>query len=154
MNQLDIYTDGSCHTQLKIGAWGAILILNDREISLSGIATHTTHNRMELEAVIHAIQYIKDSDIETEKINVFTDSQYVMNLNKRKARFERQAYLTGSGNPVRNADLIKTFYNLTNSRPVHLVKVVAHQKQGPQVNHNRRVDKLVRKILRHNLKGE
>jgi ribonuclease HI len=38
-----IYTDGSCHTQQQIGAWSAIILVDDEKIILSGIETNTTH---------------------------------------------------------------------------------------------------------------
>ena len=55
----EIYTDGSCHTQHKIGTWVAIILMDTEKKILSGTVKDTTHNRMELMAVVKAIEYIK-----------------------------------------------------------------------------------------------
>ena len=57
----EIYTDGSCHTQKRIGAWVAIILTGTEKKVLSGIVQDTTHNRMELYAVIKGIEYIKNN---------------------------------------------------------------------------------------------
>ena len=48
MNSAEIYTDGSCHTQQCIGAWAAIILIDQQKIVLSGRENDTTHNRMEI----------------------------------------------------------------------------------------------------------
>ena len=59
--QVVIYTDGSCHSQSRAGAWVAILLMGMDKIVLSGQEADTTHNRMELVAVINALTYLKTS---------------------------------------------------------------------------------------------
>ena len=59
-NEITIYTDGSCHAQKRIGAWAAIVIINIEKIVLKGVEINTTHNRMELMAVIKAIEYVNN----------------------------------------------------------------------------------------------
>jgi len=56
--KFEIYTDGSCHTQLCIGAWASIILVDDKKIVLSGKEFNTTHNRMEILAVIKSIKYL------------------------------------------------------------------------------------------------
>ena len=51
-----IYTDGSCNPEYKIGAWAVVLFVEDEKIVLSGTAEQTTHQRMELTAVIRAFE--------------------------------------------------------------------------------------------------
>ena len=58
LNIIKVYTDGSCHTQLKCGAWAAVIINNSSEYIIKGTATNTTHNRMELQAIINAVEYV------------------------------------------------------------------------------------------------
>jgi ribonuclease HI len=55
----EIYTDGSCHTQLCIGAWAAIILIDEEKITLSGKDLDTTHNRMEILAVTEALEYLR-----------------------------------------------------------------------------------------------
>ena len=78
-----IYTDGSCHTQHQIGGWAAILFINEKKIILSGTETNTTHQRMELVAVIKAIEYIQKHDKSVKKIHIISDSQYIIGLTSR-----------------------------------------------------------------------
>ena len=58
----EIYTDGSCHTQHCIGAWASIVFIGNEKIILSGKEINTTHNRMELLAVINAVEYIQNNN--------------------------------------------------------------------------------------------
>ena len=61
---VEIYTDGSCHTQFLIGAWAAIIFISGEKIILSGIENYTTHNRMELMAVIKALEFIRAAQLQ------------------------------------------------------------------------------------------
>lgn len=144
----EIYTDGSCHTKYKIGTWVAILLVDTGKEILSGTAKNTTHNRMELKAVIEAIEYIKNHYSNTITIKVYTDSQYVTGLPVRKEKLLKDDFTTGKGNPLQNADLVKTFFETISKLSVELVKIKAHQKKTYVVNYNREADMLSRKLLR------
>ena len=68
-----IYTDGACKGNPGPGGWGALLIFDGREKELFGGEPHTTNNRMELTAVIRALEALKRAcDVE-----LYLDSQYV-----------------------------------------------------------------------------
>ena len=56
---IEIYTDGSCHSQQLIGAWAALVFINGEKTILKGTEKETTHNRMELLAVINAIKHVE-----------------------------------------------------------------------------------------------
>lgn len=139
-----IYTDGSCHTQLLTGAWGALIFIGDEKLILSGSEINTTHNRMELKAVIEAIKYVKKE--ENYCFEIYSDSQYVVNLISRKERFKTKNYLTNSGNSIRNVDLVKELLDLIERYNPVFIKVKAHQKNGDPFN--REVDLLVRQLVR------
>ncbi len=145
---IKIYTDGSCHTQQKTGAWAAILLIDQQEVVLQDVVLETTHNRMELLAPIKAIEYLKTQKIAFESLSIFSDSQYVVNLLLRKERLQQSAFCTKKGTPIRNADLVKTLIKYLDCENIHLVKVKAHQKKTEQINYNRKVDQLARKSLR------
>src|SRR5260370_13828614 len=68
-----IYTDGACKGNPGPGGWGAILQMDGKEKELFGGETQTTNNRMELTAVIRALELLKRPC----HIEVYTDSQYV-----------------------------------------------------------------------------
>ena len=72
---IQVYTDGSCHTQLEIGAWVAIIIIDHDKLLLSGLADNTTHHRMELMAVLKAMEWIVTNRNTRIDINVITESQ-------------------------------------------------------------------------------
>ncbi len=145
-NLIRIYTDGSCHTQLLVGAWAAIIFAGDNKIILKDWENNTTHNRMELLAVIFAIEKIDFLGMETEKIAVYSDSQYVVNLTGRKERLKRNNFITKKGTPIQNVDLIKKFIDQIETHDLEFVKVKAHQKDGDEIN--REVDILVRQLVR------
>ncbi len=146
---INIYTDGSCHTELKIGAWAAIILCPKESITLTGEAYDTTHNRMELLAAIEALNYIKkNSDLAQEQIVICSDSQYVVELLDRKDKLQAGNYLTKKGLPRQNADLVKQLISYMESLNLDFIKVKAHQKKTDTENYNRTVDKLSRKIVR------
>ncbi len=69
-----MYTDGACSGNPGNGGWGAYIEIDDKKIELSGSENNTTNNRMELKAVINALDYLN----EKRDIIIFTDSKYVM----------------------------------------------------------------------------
>ncbi len=145
LNSADIYTDGSCNTQNGLGAWVAILLWDKEKIVLSGTVPGTTHNRMELYAVIAGIRYAEKA---FTSLRIFSDSQYVTGLMARKEKLMAASFITNKGSEMRNADLLREFYTLSGQIELTFIKVKAHQKQGAELNYNIEADKLVRKIMR------
>ena len=143
-----IYTDGTCHTQHCLGAWVAIIFIACEKTILSGKDFNTTHNRMELTAVIKALQYINQCGKTLQSITVITDSQYVTGLQAREQKFTDRHFLTKKGNTVRNEDLVKQLLLLIKSMPVELIKIKAHQQKTADINYNIEADILCRNILR------
>ena len=151
---MTIYTDGSCHTQLLVGAWVALVYHKDSKIILQGIATETTHHRMELTAVIAALNYIKANNSAEEIATIVTDSQYVVGLKARKEKFAAQNYKTNKGNEIANADLVKEYLALEATMVVRLVKIKAHQQAGPDTDPNIEADALCRNLVRKIVAGK
>lgn len=143
---IEIYTDGSCHTQLLIGAWAALLFINNQKVILKGDETGTTHNRMELLGVIKAIEHVNNEGLGNSKLLVYSDSQYVVNLLTRKEKLKARNFITNKGTGIQNADLVKILINYIESHNLEFVKVKAHQKDGDKWN--REVDLVVRKMVR------
>ncbi|MRG43493.1 ribonuclease HI [Chitinophaga sp. SYP-B3965] len=136
---MDIYTDGSCNTQNLLGAWGAVILTPSSEkIVLSGKEVNTTHQRMELLAVIKALRFVG-----TGSVTVYSDSQYVTGLVGRK--LGAKGFMTKKGAAIRNADLVREFLALEAAMEVTFVKVKAH---GEGVPFNVEVDRLVRGLVR------
>ena len=148
---ITIYTDGSCHTQLKIGAWAAvILIANDKKI-LSGTVINTTHQRMELIAVIEALSYVQHHFAGVININLVTDSQYVVGLPGRMQKLQSANFITKQGQPIQNADLVQQLYKLSESLNIDFIKIQAHLKKKSEADYNIEVDKLCRKLVREHV---
>ena len=151
---LHLYTDGSCDVETNIGAWAAILLLQEEKVVLSGVEKDTTHNRMELLAAINAIHHLDKTQYSASEIIVFTDSQYIVGLPARKVKLQQSNFKTKTGKLIRNDDLLKQIFELLENRNLSFTKVKAHQRKTATHNYNREVDKLVRKTLRTFLKKE
>ena len=143
---VEIYTDGSCHTQQLVGAWVAIVLIGEEKIILSGTEKNTSHNRMELLAVINSLRFVSEKYSKAPLVTVVSDSQYVVGLNARKGKLMKQGFRTKSGKEITNLDLVKVFF--TFSEEVIFVKIKAHQKKTTEVNYNIEADLLVRSLMR------
>ncbi len=75
LKEVEIYTDGACKGNPGPGGWGAVLRYKGVEKEISGGERQTTNNRMELTAVISALELLKEGC----KVTLYTDSQYVCN---------------------------------------------------------------------------
>lgn len=148
INSADIYTDGSCNTQNGLGAWVAIILSGEEKTILSGKVPDTTHNRMELYAVIAGIRH---AGKDFRSLRIYSDSQYVTGLMERREKLMAAGFITSKGTELRNADLVKEFYALGGHIELTFIKVKAHQKKGVDVNFNIEADKLVRKIMREGI---
>lgn len=145
---ISIYTDGSCNTQLKVGGWAAILLIDKEKKVLQGSESNTTHNRMEMLAVIKSIEYVLENISKKSIIQVYTDSQYVFRIPERAEKLQSNNFITKKGSELNNKDLIQKLIELLNQHNIHIIKVKAHQKKTNTPNYNRDVDKLSRQIVR------
>lgn len=144
----EIYTDGSCHTQHCIGGWAAIIFIGKEKVTLCGTESHTTHNRMEILAVINAVEYVQNNYPQIKEISLVSDSQYVIGLMDRQFKFINNNFKTKAGKDIRNVDLVKRILGLANNMSIQFVKIKAHQKETEVVNYNIEVDKICRKLVR------
>ena len=97
-----IYTDGACKGNPGPGGWGALLRSGEHERELYGGEPATTNNRMELTAVIRALEALR----RPAEVEVYTDSEYVMKgITEWLAAWKRRGWKTVDRKPVKNADL-------------------------------------------------
>ena len=102
MSRLDIYTDGACRGNPGPGGWGAVLLCPPHRKELSGFEAGTTNNRMELMAVIGALEALK----RPVQANIYTDSQYVRRgITEWLAQWKARQWRTADRKPVKNQDL-------------------------------------------------
>jgi ribonuclease HI len=80
-HQLVVYTDGASRGNPGPGGYGAVLMWGDKRKELSAGYRLTTNNRMELMAVIAALESLTKQNI---PLTIFTDSQYVVNSIEKK----------------------------------------------------------------------
>ena len=104
---------------------------------------------MELQAVIKALLYVDKRGLEQQTLEIYSDSQYVVNLLGREEKLSSKNFMTAKGTPIQNVDLVLTLLALIKSHHIQFIKVKAHQKNG-DVN-NREVDIIVRQLVRKNL---
>ncbi|HSH50488.1 MAG TPA: RNase H family protein [Bacteroidales bacterium] len=145
---VEIFTDGSCNSKYKIGAWAAIIFYEGKKEILDGIEEDTTHNIMELMAVIEAIKYVIKTYPGFELIRICTDSQYAEKIPLRAKKLIATNFTTNKGNDIQNKNLVKTLILLIQKTNIEFVKVKAHQKLTATENYNREVDKHARKLVR------
>lgn len=102
MQQVTIYTDGACKGNPGPGGWGAWLQSGKHEKELFGGEALTTNNRMELMAVIEALQALKRPC----KVELYLDSQYVcQGITEWIHGWKAKGWKTAAKKPVKNADL-------------------------------------------------
>jgi len=146
---ITIFTDGSCHAQLKTGGWASIIIIDSNKIVLQGTTLETTHQRMELTAVLESLKYLERNGRIRQEIAIYSDSQYVVGLLKRKEGLLLSNYRTKKSKPVRNTDLVKELIDFMNLSNIHFIKIRSHQKlSDPESRLNREVDVLSRRNMR------
>jgi ribonuclease HI len=97
-----IHTDGACRGNPGPGGWAAVLRSGRHERELYGYEPDTTNNRMELFAVIQALEALtRPCDV-----RIVTDSQYVMKgVTQWMENWKRRGWRTAARTPVRNVEL-------------------------------------------------
>jgi ribonuclease HI len=102
VSTVTIYADGGCRGNPGPGGWGALLQAGENEKELWGGEAHTTNNRMELTAVIRALEALK----RPTTARVLTDSQYVQRgISEWIINWKKNGWRTSDKKPVKNADL-------------------------------------------------
>ncbi len=100
--RIHIYTDGACRGNPGPGGWGALLVAGERRKILYGGETGTTNNRMELTAVIEALNALNGR----RAVRLYTDSRYVMDgIRQWLPNWKKRGWKTAARKPVKNQDL-------------------------------------------------
>lgn len=116
-----IYTDGACSN--GHGGWAACLTWHSEVLNLAGNEDNTTNNRMELMAVIRALECLTTSC----EVDLYSDSQYVLNGIMSWAKmWRRTGWKTRKGDPVINKDLWERILELIAKHKIHTHWVKGH----------------------------
>ena len=120
LNLISIYTDGACAgNQFKenYGGWGVVIIKDNKILKKeSGAARKTTNNRMELFAIIKALEFIQqnESKLKLYQYGIHSDSAYIINCLHQKwyQKWQKNGWVTSKNKPVKNKDLwnVHEFY--------------------------------------------
>jgi ribonuclease HI len=137
---VEIYTDGACRGNPGPGGWAALLLAGGHEREISGAEAQTTNNRMELTAVIRALEALK-RPIEGA---IYTDSQYVrQGVLEWMPNWKARGWKTADRKPVKNQDLWQALDAL-----VVRHKLEWHWVKGHSGNvGNERVDELANRAI-------
>ncbi len=124
MKTIEIYTDGACSGNPGPGGWGAVLRYGKYQKEISGAEPNTTNNRMEITALIKALEMLK----EPCKVKVCTDSKYVCDsLSKGWAlSWKKKGWKKSDGKPALNSDLWEHLLNLVEIHDIEFTWVKGH----------------------------
>ncbi|MCW3122723.1 MAG: ribonuclease [Flavipsychrobacter sp.] len=120
MSQLIIYTDGAARGNPGPGGYGAVLHWGTIIKEISQGYKHTTNNRMELMAVIAALDLLKRGGLD---ITIYTDSAYIVNSVEKKWVF---GWVKKGFKGKKNADLWKEFLEHYKKNKIKFVWVKGH----------------------------
>ena len=120
---IEIYTDGACKGNPGVGGWGVLIEAGGRPIKLSGGEEMTTNNRMELTAVIRALEALEPG----ARARVHTDSQYVqLGIKEWIHSWKRRGWRTADRKPVKNDDLWRQLDALREKHEIEWLWVRGH----------------------------
>lgn len=131
-----VYTDGACSGNPGPGGWGAVLIWNGKEKELSGGDPQTTNNRMEMKAVIEALNALKKPCV----VKIHSDSALIINAFTQGwiENWQKRGWRKSDKKPVENKELWQDMLKAMEPHDVHWVKVKGHSG----IELNERADQL------------
>jgi ribonuclease HI len=137
---VEIYTDGACRGNPGAGGWAALLRRGPHEKEIHGAELETTNNRMELTAVIRALEALK----RPVAVRVYTDSEYVRRgITEWLAAWKVRGWRTADRKPVKNQDLWQRLDELAAPHRIEWHWVPGHSG----VPDNERVDRLANEAI-------
>jgi ribonuclease HI len=140
VSTVEIYTDGACRGNPGPGGWAAFLSVDGREKEIAGAEALTTNNRMELTAVIRALEALH----RPVSVRVFTDSQYVRRgITEWVTAWKARGWRTADRKSVKNLDLWQRLDELAARHEIDWRWVPAHAG----VPGNERVDRLANQAI-------
>jgi len=139
--KVEIFTDGACSGNPGPGGYGIILRFQGHEKEISGREPHTTNNRMELLAVIRALEALKSPC----EVILSTDSEYVQKgVTEWLPEWKKRGWKKANNKPVANQDLWQQLDAISQGHKIRWQWVKGHAKH-PE---NERCDQLARNALK------
>jgi len=124
MKNVQIYTDGACSGNPGPGGYGAVLIYGSRQKEITGGATNTTNNRMELGAVIKALEALNEPCC----VTLYSDSKYVVDAINLGwvLKWRAAGWMRNRKEPALNVDLWERLLPQLEKHKVEFVWVKGH----------------------------
>jgi ribonuclease HI len=120
---VEIYTDGACKGNPGAGGWGVLLQFGGKTRELHGGEPHTTNNRMEMTAVIRALESLAPGC----RVRLHTDSQYVqLGISQWIHAWKKRGWRTADKKPVKNEDLWRRIDELADQHEIEWLWVRGH----------------------------
>lgn len=140
--KISIYTDGAALGNPGPGGYGVVMLYGDKRKEISDGYKLTTNNRMELLAVIIALEHLKKENLQ---VTIYSDSQYVVNSIEKKWVF---GWVKKGFKGKKNEDLWQRFLPLYNKHDIKMVWVKGHAG----LKENERCDEL--SVIAANSRGK
>jgi len=146
---ITIYTDGSSLGNPGPGGWGVLLMNgtgdNSLAVELGDHEADTTNNKMELQAMIAALEYLSESGTTDHDITIFADSKYVLQgLTEWIKGWEARGWKKADGKPVLNQELWRPLIDLKRFLETDNKLFFEHVKAHSGEKYNERVDDIAR----------
>lgn len=123
LSVVEIYADGACKGNPGPGGWGAWISCDGHEKEMFGGEVLTTNNRMELTAVIRALEALKRPC----QVKIYTDSVYVQKgISEWIHGWKARNWKTADKKPVKNDDLWRMLDTLAQQHTIQWLWVKGH----------------------------
>ncbi len=130
MDELMLFTDGSLNPKSNIG-YGSYLVVSELGLPVDLLKKnlkvkrfeHTSSTKLELQTLLWALDDIQALG---RKVSIYTDSQNIIGLQRRRERFEQNDYRSRKNIRIRNYKLYQEFYKITDQLECEFYKVRGH----------------------------
>ena len=125
-----IYTDGACSGNPGPGGWAAIVLFGGAEVILKGGEKLTTNNRMELTALINALEYARENFPSLNReVEIYSDSKYVIDGTMTwMPNWIKRGWKGSDKKPVKNQDLWEKINELKQGVNLKFVWIKGHNE--------------------------
>ncbi len=131
MEEQFLFTDGSVDMKSGTG-FGAYLYLSDPEVPIEFLKKKvkvkrfesTSSTKLELQTLLWAL---RDISLSGKRITIYTDSQNITGLLKRRERLGKRNFSSKKGRRIKNEELYREFFRITYALNCEFKKVTGHQ---------------------------
>ena len=129
--RLRIFTDGACSGNPGPGGWAVLFALDETNVVISGHDVSTTNNRMELMAVLEALNEALMTYDSFSELEIHSDSAYVVNAVTKQwiQKWKKNGWKTTAKEQVKNSELWKELdglLSMAKNKTITFIKVKGH----------------------------